>query len=69
MTAFCALIDVSADFAISYRPSSNGIVERKNGNVLVHFRGMLFTNMDIQKNWYHILPLLYVFAMPPMCPS
>ena len=52
MAAFRSLIDVSADFTIPYRPSSNGIVERKNHNVLCHLRALLFTSLDVQANWY-----------------
>ena len=57
MAAFRSLLDISADFTIPYRPSSNGIVERKNGNVLAHLRAMLYANLEVQKNWYKVLPI------------
>ena len=57
MAAFRSLLDISADFTIPYRPSSNGVVERKNGNVLAHLRAMLYADLEVQKNWYKVLPI------------
>ena len=58
MAAFRTLIDVQSDFTIPYRPCSNGIVERKNGNVLGHLRALLFSTANVQANWYRILPIV-----------
>jgi hypothetical protein len=48
------ILDISADFTIPYRPQSNGIVERKNLNVL---RALLTTNLDAITNWHSLLPI------------
>jgi len=58
MAAFRQLLDISADFTIPYRPQSNGIVERKNLNVLTHLRALLTTNLDVTSNWHSLLPIV-----------
>jgi hypothetical protein len=57
MAAFRHILDISADFTIPYRPQSNGIVERKNLNVLTHLRALLTTNLDVINNWHSLLPI------------
>jgi hypothetical protein len=57
MAAFRRLLDISADFTIPYRPQSNGIVERKNLNVLTHLRALLTTSLDVTTNWCSLLPI------------
>jgi len=57
MAAFRKLLDISADFTIPYRPQSNGIVERKNLNVLTHLRALLSTSLDVTSNWCVLLPI------------
>ena len=58
MAAFRALLDIQPDFTIPYRPQSNGIVERKNSNVLGHLRSLLFSSGQVQENWYKLLPIV-----------
>jgi len=57
MAAFRHLLNISADFTIPYRPQSNGIVERKNLNVLTHLRALLTTNSDVINNWHSLLSI------------
>jgi len=57
MAAFRHLLNISADFTIPYRPQSNGIVERKNLNVLTHLHALLTTNLDVINNWHSLLPI------------
>jgi hypothetical protein len=57
MAAFRRLLDISADFTITYRPQSNEIVERKNLNVLTHLRALLTTSLDVTTNWCSLLPI------------
>jgi hypothetical protein len=66
MAAFRHILDTSADFTIPYRPQSNGIVERKNLNVLTHLRALLTTNLDVITNWHSLLPILNASVMPLM---
>ena len=57
MQHFRSLLDISDDFTIPYRPASNGIVERKNRNVLAHLRALLFTDNLVKLNWHYLLPI------------
>jgi hypothetical protein len=57
MAAFRHILNISSDFTIPYRPQSNGIVERKNLNVLCHLRALLTTNLDVITNWHSLLPI------------
>jgi hypothetical protein len=43
--------------SLSHRPQSNGIVERKNLNVLTHLRALLTTSLDVTTNWCSLLPI------------
>jgi hypothetical protein len=57
MKHFRSLLDISEDFTIPYRPASNGIVERKNREVLAHLRALLFTDNLVKLNWHYLLPI------------
>jgi hypothetical protein len=57
MQHFRSLLDISDDFTIPYRPASNGIVERKNREVLAHLRALLFTDNLVKLNWHYLLPI------------
>jgi hypothetical protein len=57
MKHFRSLLDISDDFTIPYRPASNGIVERKNREVLAHLRALLFTDNLVKLNWHYLLPI------------
>lgn len=52
---FLKLLDIEKITTIPYHPSSNGIVERANGEVVRHLRALVFDKR--LENWSEVLPI------------
>lgn len=57
IAALLAAVNVDHQLTIAYRPESNGIVERSNGEIMKHLRSLVM-DARIVERWSEVLPLV-----------
>ena len=58
VSALLKLIDCEEDFTLPYTPQTNGIVERRQKEVVRHLRAIMVVKEQLKERWSVILPLV-----------